>query len=167
STPLEKAATTPDGNTGTAQSGRRRRTPTSPRPEPGSDPPATSSPRALLAPELVGWLFRGDPDHPAPRIVRYAIGRPLLCRGQQRLLDRVLTRVEPAVPADQRTEDLRRLLAQHVLDAAGNHRAQPTTPPTSPPTPSGSGRTSTVSPIAATTRPAISSARSWLSTSTI
>ena len=57
----------------------------------------------------------GDGDQPAARVVRHAVGGPLRGRGQQRLLDGVLARVELAVAADQRAEDLRRQLAQQVL----------------------------------------------------
>ena len=41
---------------------------------------------------------------------------PLLGRGEQRLLHGVLARVELPVAPDQRAEDLRRELAQQVLD---------------------------------------------------
>ena len=47
-------------------------------------------------------------------------------RGQQRLLDRVLAGVELAVAADQHAEDLRRELAQQVLDRlAAGHISNP------------------------------------------
>ena len=57
-------------------------------------------------------------DQPAARLLRNAVTRPAQSRGEQRLLDGVLGRVEIAEPANQRAEDLRRELAQQVLDAA-------------------------------------------------
>ena len=55
-------------------------------------------------------------------MIRYAVVRPLLGRGQQRLLDGVLARVELAVASDERAEDLRRQTAQQALDVL---RARP------------------------------------------
>ena len=45
--------------------------------------------------------------------------------GEQRLLDGVLGGVEVAVPARERAEDLRRQLAQQVLDAGGSVQRSP------------------------------------------
>ena len=71
---------------------------------------------AMLAAPLVGEPPRRDGQQPAARVVRDAVGRPLNGRGEERLLDGVLGRVEGSVPADERTEDLRRKLAQQALD---------------------------------------------------
>ena len=59
----------------------------------------------------------GDGDQPAARVVGHALARPLHGGGEQRLLHRVLARVEAPVAADEHAEDLRRQLAQQVLDA--------------------------------------------------
>ena len=75
------------------------------------------------------------------------VGRPLRRGGQQRLLHRVLGGVEVPVPADQRAEDLRRQLAQQVLDVGGRSRRRGRQPSRSS-TPSRTGRTSTYSPSA-------------------
>ena len=78
--------------------------------------------RALIAAQLVGQPPRGDRDQPAARVVRHALARPLDGGGQQRLLDGVLAGVELAVAPDERAEDLRRQLAQQVLDVVvGSH----------------------------------------------
>ena len=49
-----------------------------------------------------------------------AVGGPVPRRSDQRLLHRVLRGVEVAPPARERAEDLRRQLAQQVLDLAGD-----------------------------------------------
>ena len=83
------------------------------------------------APGAVGTPFvyecpAGHGQQPGPRPVWRSRGRPLQRRGEQRLLYRVLAGVELAVPADQRGEDLRRALAQQVLDLVlTGHRAAP------------------------------------------
>ena len=59
----------------------------------------------------------GHRDEPGSRVLGHALLGPLHRGGEQRLLDRVLARVEPAVPADEHAEDLRRQFAQQVLDA--------------------------------------------------
>jgi hypothetical protein len=46
-------------------------------------------------------------------------------RGKQRLLDGVLRSAEVAVPANERAEDLRRKLAQQVLDVGRNIQRSP------------------------------------------
>jgi hypothetical protein len=46
---------------------------------------------------------------------------------QQRFLDGVLGSVEVAKPANERAEDLRRQLAQQVLDTGGNVQRSPPT----------------------------------------
>src|ERR671924_1834911 len=81
---------------------------------------------SILAAQLVGQAAGGDRQKPAPRVLGHAVRRPLDCRGEQRLLHRVLAGVEPAVPANQRAEDLRRELAEQVLDAGrGFHISVP------------------------------------------
>ena len=54
-------------------------------------------------------------DQPATWVLGDALIRPLERGGEQRLLHGVLGRVEVAVAADERAEDLRRELAQQVL----------------------------------------------------
>ena len=56
----------------------------------------------------------GDPDQPAARVLRQAVGRPLPRRGNKRLLERVLGGGEVSVAAHERREDVRRPLAPHV-----------------------------------------------------
>jgi hypothetical protein len=70
-----------------------------------------------LAPPLVDQSTSGDRHEPGSRVVRHARLGPLLCRGQQRFLHGVFAGVELAVSPDERAEDLRRELAQQVLDA--------------------------------------------------
>ena len=61
---------------------------------------------------------------PRARALGDAVLTPLLGRGQQRLLHGILARVELSVPPHERPEDLRRELAQQVLDTRGrNHVA--------------------------------------------
>ena len=115
-------------------------------------------PRALAAP-LVDQPPLGDGQQPRARVVRHALVRPLQRRGEQRLLHRVLARVELPVPAYQHAEDLRRELAQQVLDPAVRRHTSGGASPT--------WRTSIGSWMNATTREAISSARASFSTSTI
>ena len=50
------------------------------------------------------------------RVVGHAFGGPLHCRDEARFLHCILAGVELGVPLDQRAEDLRRKLAQQVLD---------------------------------------------------
>ena len=87
-------------------------------------------------------------------------------RREQRLLHRVLGRVEVPVAAHQRAEDLRRQLAQQVLGGVSRH-GDAQIPSSS--TESTIGRTSTYSPSASglTSWAAISVARSKLAHSTI
>ena len=90
----------------------------------------------LLAAHLVGQAARGHLQEPAARIVRAALGRPMLGRCQQRLLDGVLGGGEVARAPREHAEDLRRQLAQQVPgvsvdDASGQS--------TSPAQASGSG----------------------------
>ena len=62
-------------------------------------------------------------------LLRDPLRRPVRGRGEQRLLHGVLGGVEVAVPADEHAEDLRRQLAQQVLDV-GRHAQR--SPPASP-----------------------------------
>ena len=68
-----------------------------------------------LAADVIGHAPRRDLDQPAARVVGHALARPLLRRGDQRLLHRVLGRGEVAEAPDDRAEHLRRELAQQVL----------------------------------------------------
>ena len=79
-------------------------------------------PPGLLAADLVHQAARADRDQPAARVLRYPLRWPPQRRREQRLLAGVLAQVELPVPAHQGGEDLRRQLAQQVLDArAGGH----------------------------------------------
>ena len=69
-----------------------------------------------VAAQLVREAARGDRHEPAARVVGNAVRGPLDGGGEERLLDRVLGGIERAVAPDQRTEDLRRELAQQALD---------------------------------------------------
>ena len=87
----------------------------------GSDPGGDrvlALPTRLLAAQQVGQPAGGDGDQPARAGCRRAVLRPLGRGGEQRLLHSVLRGIEMPVPADQRAEDLRRKLAQQVLDVA-------------------------------------------------
>ena len=101
-----------------------------------------------------------DRHQPAARAVGHPLGRPLHGGGRRRLLHGVLAPLELAVPAHQPAEDLRRELAQQVLDGRGGHAS-------SVPSENITWRTSTPSPsIAASGIWAASSiARSLLSQS--
>jgi len=78
--------------------------------------PLPPSPRAL-APPFVYQSPRGDRHHPGTRVVRHAFLRPLDSRGEEGLLRCVLARVELSVPPHKHGEDLRRQLAQQILDS--------------------------------------------------
>src|SRR5207245_1779419 len=108
-----------------------------------------------LAAALVDQPPGRDLDQPPAGTVRDTVGRPLLRRGEQRLLDRVLARRGVAVATDQRPEDVRRLVPPYVLERCG-HSSAPPSPMT--------GRSSMVSPGPANCA-AICSARAALSTS--
>jgi hypothetical protein len=69
-----------------------------------------------VAPPLVDQPPRGGLEEPAARLLRNPVSRPALGRRDQRLLDGVLGGVEVAVPANESAEDLRRQLAQQILD---------------------------------------------------
>ena len=73
----------------------------------------------LLAPALVDEPPAGRPLQPRPRVLRDAFARPMIGRRDQRLLDGVLGRVEVARLASERADDLRRKVAQQVLDVGG------------------------------------------------
>jgi len=74
-------------------------------------------PPGAFAPPAVDQAPGRDGDEPGSRVVGHALFGPLQRRGEERLLHRVLGRVELPVPAHQRAENLRRELAQQVLDA--------------------------------------------------
>ena len=58
---------------------------------------------------------------PAARVVRHSLGRPLHGGSEYGLLHGVLAVLEPAMPAHQRAEDLRRELTQQVLECWHRH----------------------------------------------
>src|SRR6266540_6150479 len=64
----------------------------------------------LIAPELVSQATGRDGDQPAAWVLRQALVGPLGGGGQQRLLYRVLARVEVPVATDEGAEDMRREL---------------------------------------------------------
>ena len=70
----------------------------------------------LLRAQEVGQPTGGDGDQPAAWTGWDSVGRPLARGGEQRLLDGVLGEVEMPVSSCQRAEDLRREVAQQVLD---------------------------------------------------
>ena len=70
----------------------------------------------LLRAQEVGQPTGGDGDQPAAWTGGDSVGRPLARGGEQRLLDGVLGEVEMPVSSCQRAEDLRREVAQQVLD---------------------------------------------------
>ena len=99
---------------------------------------------------------RRDRDDPAARIVRHTLLGPLHGGREQRLLHRVLTRVEAPVTVHERAEDLRRQRPQQVLVAVlGPHISSPDAVM--------SGRSSTAQWRASGQRTAISIARSGVS----
>jgi hypothetical protein len=79
----------------------------------------------LLASPVVDQAEAGRPEQPPAWIRRNPVTRPMLGGGEQRLLDRVLGRVEVAGSASERAEDLRRQLAQQVLNARWDVQRRP------------------------------------------
>src|SRR5262245_26571014 len=78
-----------------------------------------------LAPPLVDQPPGRRLHEPAARLHGHAVQGPARRRGEQRLLDGVLGRVEVAVPAHEDAEDLRRQLAQQVLDTRRDVQRSP------------------------------------------
>ena len=113
--------------------------------------------------DLVDQSVCRDGDQPAARVIRNAVGRPLVGRGQQRLLDGVLARVELSVAPNERAEDLRRPAAQQALDVLCARRGHMSCPPPA----FMIARTSIAANRALGHRDAISVARSGVSQSTI
>jgi hypothetical protein len=74
---------------------------------------------------LVDEPVLGGPDQPSGGPVRDAVPRPVVGRGDERLLDRVLGRVEVACPSGDDTEDLRCEIAEQVLDGGGDQTSWP------------------------------------------
>jgi hypothetical protein len=70
----------------------------------------------LLASQLVDHPALGGLDQPPARLRGNSVTGPVQGGRQQRFLDGVLGSVEVAIPADERAEDLRRQLAQQVVD---------------------------------------------------
>jgi hypothetical protein len=86
--------------------------------------PLPVSPR-LLAPPLVDQPPRRGLDEPPARMLRDSVSRPVPGRREQGLLDGVLGGGEVAGAAGQQAEDLRRQLAQQVLDVGGHVQPSP------------------------------------------
>src|SRR6185503_20225911 len=78
-------------------------------------------PPRRFCPQVIGHPADGDLDEPSTRVLGQSLGGPLLRRGDERLLDRVLRRGEIAEAADDRAENLRRQLAQQALAGKGGH----------------------------------------------
>ena len=96
------------------------------------------------------------PDEPGLRVVRPAVPRPLVGGGEQSLLQCVLGGVDVAVAAHERSQDVRRARAPHVLDADVGHRSS---------APAHIAGLSSTTPPGWANRAVISSARSRLSQS--
>jgi hypothetical protein len=80
----------------------------------------------LLAAQVIGHPAIRDRDQPAARILRDTVLGPPDGGGQQRLLHRILARVELAVAPNKHAEDLWRQPAQQVLDhGVGSHISVP------------------------------------------
>ena len=71
--------------------------------------------RALAA-QAVDRLVAGDPRDPRARVVRDAVAGPALERDDERLLDRLLGRVEVAEDADQGSDRPSRLVPEQAVD---------------------------------------------------
>jgi hypothetical protein len=78
-----------------------------------------------LTAELVDQPPLGRLDQPAARLFRNAVSCPVHRCREQRLLDGVLGCVEVAEPPGERAEDLRRQLAQQVLDVRRRFQRSP------------------------------------------
>ena len=88
-------------------------------------PVLAATPR-VRAPELVGEAARRHRDQPRAWLLRHPLLRPLPRGREQRFLGRILTGVELAVAAHERSEDLRCQLPQQILDArVGAHISSP------------------------------------------
>ena len=88
---------------------------------------ALATPARLLAPPLVDQPALGGLQQPAAWALGNPVPRPVLSGSEERLLNGVLGGVEVAVPANERPEDLRRRLAQQVLDTDGRVQLSPPT----------------------------------------
>ncbi len=73
----------------------------------------------LLGAQEVGQSPRGDRDQPRARTIRGTVLWPLQRGRDQGLLDRVFGCVEMAVTPDHGAQDLRRQMAQQVLQVGG------------------------------------------------
>jgi hypothetical protein len=78
---------------------------------------SSSRPARALASMLVDQPAGGGRQEPAIGVVGDAVPRPVVGGGDQRLLDGVLGGVEVARAAGERAKDLRRQIAQQVLEA--------------------------------------------------
>jgi hypothetical protein len=86
---------------------------------------ALARPTRPVASPLVDHPPRGGPNQPGARLRGDPVARPVHGCREQRLLDGVLRSVEVAGPASEHTEDLRRQLAQQVLDIARHVQRSP------------------------------------------
>jgi hypothetical protein len=75
-----------------------------------------------LAPSLVDESPLGGPDEPCGGPLGHAVAGPVVRGGDERLLDGVLGRIEITTPPSDDAEDLRRKIAEQVLD--GRRAAQ-------------------------------------------
>ena len=75
----------------------------------------------LPAAPLIHQPARGDGDQPTLRVVRPPVVWPVLCGGEQRLLDRVLRGLEVAVAPDESGQHVRRTPAPDVCQAGIAH----------------------------------------------
>ena len=87
----------------------------------GEHPGVLAGPPGLLGAQEIDQPTGTDGDQPRHGVLRPPLVGPLARRVEQRLLDRVLGRVEVPVTTDQRSEDLRRALAQQVLVIGASH----------------------------------------------
>ena len=85
-----------------------------------------AAPRVIGTPDIDESAGR-DRDQPCLRAVRHPLIGPGDGRREQRLLHRVLGRVEVPVPSRHRAEDPRRELTQQALDGRCGHPGQAST----------------------------------------
>ena len=78
---------------------------------------------SLVAPQEVDEPPSDDRDQPTTRIVGDAVAGPLVGGCDERLLHRILGRGEVPVTAHNRAKNLRRQMAQQVLDARTGRRS--------------------------------------------
>ena len=85
-----------------------------------------AAPARVIATQFVDYPPRRDGHQPRPRVLGDSRSGPLKGARQQRFLHGVLAQVEPAIPADEDAEDLRRERAEQVLNiGVPRHRSEP------------------------------------------